>query len=131
MDNGAPVSSNPDANNMALLVWILTIFLGFIPGLIFFLTQKNDPYVQDQSKEALNWSITVMIACVAIGVIFFILGLVAASLGIGLLFGVISLLGTLLWLAIFVANLVICIMGAMACSKGQAYRCMYALRLVK
>ena len=35
MDNEAPVSTTPDSNNMALLIWILTIFAAFIPGLIF------------------------------------------------------------------------------------------------
>ena len=131
MDNGAPVSSNPDSNNMALLVWVLTIFLGFIPSLIFYLTQKDNPYVQDQSKEALNWSITVTIALVALWIVFFIIGMAIVTLGLGAIFTVISLLGTLLFMAVFAGNLALCIMGAIACSKGQAYRCIFALRLIK
>ncbi len=52
------MSNNQDSKNMALLIWILTIFFGFIPGLIMYLVKKDDAYIQSQSKEALNWSIT-------------------------------------------------------------------------
>ena len=31
-----------DSKNTALLVWIGTIFFGFIPGLILFLVKKDD-----------------------------------------------------------------------------------------
>ncbi len=54
-----------ETKNMVLLIWIGTIFFGFIPGLIFYLVKKDDAYIQSQSKEALNWSITAMIGYVA------------------------------------------------------------------
>ncbi len=113
MDNEAPVSTTPDSNNMALLIWILTIFAGFIPGLIFYLVKKDDPYVLDQAKEALNWSITAILGYVA-----------------GMILSLI-LIGLLVILAVGILHLVFCIMGAIACSKGQAFRCPFALRLIK
>jgi hypothetical protein len=54
-----------DSKNLALLLWIGTIFFGFIPGLIMYLVKKDDPYILDQSKEALNWAITAIIGYVA------------------------------------------------------------------
>ena len=64
-----------DAENMAILTWVGTIFFGFIPGLILYLVKKDDPYVKDQSKESLNWSITVMLAyLVAMLLSFIVIG---------------------------------------------------------
>ena len=102
-----------DSKNVALLVWIGTIFFGFIPGLILFLVKKDDAYVYDQSKEALNWSITVILAYIAACILAFIV------------------IGAFLIPVIGLAHLVICIMGAVATSKGQAFRAPFALRLVK
>ena len=39
-----------DSKNIALLMWIGTLFFGFIPGLILFLVKKEDAYIQKQSK---------------------------------------------------------------------------------
>ncbi|MBS1196825.1 MAG: hypothetical protein H6R18_610 [Proteobacteria bacterium] len=113
MDNEAPVASSPDSKNMALLVWVLTIFAGFIPGLIFFLVKKDDPYIYEQAKEALNWSITAIIGYVA-----------------GMILSLI-LIGVIVILAVGIMHLVFCIMGAIACSNGKAFRCPFALRLIK
>ncbi|HUL81601.1 MAG TPA: DUF4870 domain-containing protein, partial [Gammaproteobacteria bacterium] len=52
--------SEAESRNIAVLVWVGTIFFGFIPSLIVYLIKKDDAYVLDQSKEALNWSITVI-----------------------------------------------------------------------
>lgn len=98
---------------MAILIWILTIFFGFIPGLIFFLTKKDDAYVQDQAKEALNWSITATVVYVA-----------------GLILSVI-LIGFLVIAAVGIAQLVFCIMGAIATSNGKEFRVPFAVRLIK
>jgi len=42
--------ASQDSKNMALILWIGSIFFGFIPGLIFYLVQKDDSYIQDQAK---------------------------------------------------------------------------------
>lgn len=113
MDGEIAQGASQDSRNMALLVWIGTIFFGFIPGLILYLVKKDDAYVQEQSKEALNWSITALIGFVAGFILTFIL------------------IGVLVNLALFICNLVFCIMGAIAASKGQAFRVPFALRLIK
>lgn len=61
-----------DSKNMAILSWIGTLFFGFIPGLVLYLVKKDDPYVADQSKESLNWSITAILAYLAAMLLSFI-----------------------------------------------------------
>jgi uncharacterized protein len=105
-----------DAKSMAMLSHLLSIFFGFIPALIIWLTKKQDhPFIEDQSKEALNFQITMAIVW-AITVV-----LAVMTLGLG------SLLFPVLWLG----NLILSIMAAMKAKDGIAYRYPFALRLVK
>ncbi|MBI1890153.1 MAG: DUF4870 domain-containing protein [Burkholderiales bacterium] len=113
MDGEVAQEISQDTKNTALLIWVGTIFFGFIPGLILFLTKKDDAYIQDQAKEALNWSITAMIGYVA-GVILMVV-----------------LIGAIVMLAVGICHLVFSIMGAIAVSKGQNFRVPFALRLIK
>jgi uncharacterized protein len=102
-----------DSRNVAVLVWVGTIFFGFIPGLIVYLIKKDDAYVLDQSKEALNWSITAIIGyCVG-----FILTFI--------------LIGVLVFAVVGICHLVFCVMGAIGASNGQQYRVPFAVRLIK
>lgn len=102
-----------DSKNMALLCWIGTIFFGFIPSLILYLVKEDDEYVREQSKEALNWSITAAIGYFIAFILTFIL------------------IGFLFTIALGICHLVFCIMGAIATSKGDAFRVPYTLRLIK
>jgi uncharacterized Tic20 family protein len=113
MEEVKDVTVNQESKNMALLIWIGTIFFGFIPGLIFYLVKKDDAYVMDQAKEALNWSITAAIALVVGGILTVIV------------------IGFLVVLAVWACNLIFCIMGAVACSNGKEFRVPWTLRLVK
>jgi uncharacterized Tic20 family protein len=112
MDSG-PGGTSQESRNIALLVWIGTIFFGFIPGLIVYLIKKDDAYAVDQSKEALNWSITAIIGYCA-----------------GLILTII-LIGVLVMLIVGICHLVFCIMGAIAGSSGKPFRVPFAIRLVK
>jgi uncharacterized Tic20 family protein len=102
-----------DSKNIALLMWIGTIFFGFIPALVIYLIKTEDSYLADQSKEALNWSITVIIGCAVAWVLCLIL------------------IGFLILPVIGILNLVFCIMGIVAVSSGKLYRVPFALRLIK
>ena len=108
-----PAAIPQDSKNIALLTWIGTIFLGFIPGLLFYLLKSDNDFVKDHSKEALNWSITTIFGYI----VSFILAIVA--------------IGALLVPIIMICNLVFCILGAVAASKGETYRCPFAVRLIK
>ncbi len=102
-----------DAKNIALLSWIGTIFLGFIPGLVLYLVKKDDAFVQEHAKEALNWSITAIFGYIAASILMFVL------------------VGFLVMAAVGICHLIFCIMGAVAASNGAAYKAPFAVRLVK
>jgi len=102
-----------DSKNLALVLWIATIFFGFIPGLIFYLLKKDDAYVLDQAKESLNWSIT---------------ALIVYAIGIVLTF---VLIGIFVLVILGIKHLVFCIMGVVATAKGESFRVPWAIRLIK
>lgn len=115
-----PFSSQPtippvsqDSKNIGLLLWLGTIFFSFIPALIIYLLKTDDAYLADQSKEALNWSITVFIGTLVGGILCIIL------------------IGFLVLFAIGILNLVFCILGVIAASSGKHFRVPFALRLIK
>jgi uncharacterized Tic20 family protein len=112
METPAQIAVSQDSKNLGVLIWIGTIFLGFIPGLIVYLIKKDDAYVLDQAKEALNWSITAIIGYVAGMLLMFVL------------------IGGLVMLAVGICHLIFCILGAVAASKGENYRVPFALRLI-
>jgi uncharacterized protein len=113
METPTQVTVAQDSRNTGVLIWVGTIFLGFIPGLIVYLVKKDDAYVQEQAKEALNWSITAVIGYIAGAILMFVL------------------IGGLVMLAVGICHLVFCIMGAIAASKGENFRVPFALRLIK
>ena len=102
-----------DSKNLALVLWIATIFFGFIPGLVFYLLKKDDAYILDQAKESLNWSIT---------------ALIIYAIGFVLVFVVI---GVFVWAILGIMHLVFCIMGVVATAKGESFRVPWAIRLIK
>ena len=84
-----------------------------IAPLIVWLTQREkSAFVADQSLEALNFNITVLLAEIACGILIFV--------GIGILLGIVLGFG---WL-------VGTILGAVKASEGQRFRHRFTLRLV-
>ena len=106
------MTSEAESRNIAVLVWVGTIFFGFIPALIVYLVKKDDAYVLDQAKEALNWSITALIGWFAGVILMFVL------------------IGVLVFIVVGICTLVFCILGAVAASGGKPYRVPFAIRLV-
>jgi len=113
MPEASKSGGSSDENNLAMIAHILGIVIGFVGPLIIFLTAKEKPFAYEQSKEALNFQITVAIALVAAGVLSFI--------GIGII----------LYPLVGIANLIFSIMAAMAANKGEAYQYPVTLRLIK
>lgn len=113
--NASPHMNEPSADdkNMAVLTHLGGTLFSIVPSLIMWLLKKEDnAYVGEQAREALNFQMTVLIAQAISSVLAFIL--------IGF-----ALLG-LVWLA----NIVLCILAAVAASKGEHYRYPFALRLI-
>ena len=104
---------NANDKNIAVLTHLGGIFFGLIPALIVWLLKKDDnAYIGEQAREALNFQITVMIGYMAAGILTFLL------------------VGLLLLPAIYVANLVLCIIAAVRTSKDEDYRYPLCLRLI-
>ncbi|MHC4157559.1 MAG: DUF4870 domain-containing protein [Planctomycetota bacterium] len=99
---------------MAMLCHLLAIFTGFIGPLIIWLVKKDDdPFVDDQGKEALNFQITVLIAMIVSGLLIFVC------------------IGSILMPAVWIVDLVFCIIASIKASGGQAYRYPLSIRFVK
>ena len=111
--NEAAVSQ--EDRTLAMITHISGIFLGFIVPLIIWLINKDKPeksFLIDQSKEALNFQITMMIGWVAAMVLSFLL------------------IGFLLYPVLLIANIVFCILAGLKANQGIAYRYPVALRLI-
>jgi uncharacterized Tic20 family protein len=104
-----------DDKNLAMLAHLLGIVIGFIGGLIIWLSNKDKPeksFVIEQAREALNFQITILIASfVSILLCFVIIGFVLLPI-------------------LFIGNIVFCIIAGVAASKGKAYRYPITLRLI-
>ncbi|KAF1707576.1 DUF4870 domain-containing protein [Pseudoxanthomonas sacheonensis] len=113
----APSGSAPQEDRtIGLLTHLSGIIAGFIVPLIIWLINKDKPeksWLTDQSKEALNFQITLLIVYV-----------------IGIILSVI-LIGALINLIAWIACIVFSIIGGLAANKGEAYRYPFALRLIK
>ena len=106
--------SSKDDRNIAALTHAGGILFGFIPGLIVYLIKKDGGpvWLVQQSKEALNFQMTVLIAYV-----------VATALSA-------LMIGLILFPPIFLVNLIFCILAAIKASQGEVYRYPLALRLL-
>ena len=97
-----------------MLCHLLAIFTSFVAPLIIWLIKKDEePFVNQQGKEALNFQITVILA-------MFVASLLT-----------VLCIGVPLLLAIPVVDVVFCIIASIKASSGVAYRYPVSLRLIK
>jgi len=116
-------TATQDEQSGAFLTYILTAIFGIIGAVIGWAIFKDKgPFAKDQTTEALNWSITILIVFIALNILSVILANIL---------GILAMLISLLVLAAWVGHLVLCIMGALKAKSGQAYRFPFALRLIK
>lgn len=109
----APLSES-DERLYATLSHAGVIIFGFIPPLIFWLIyRERSRFVEDQAKEALNWSILMTIAA-------FVGGLT-----------VLLVIGVFILIAVAIATIVFGIIAAMAANKGTLYRYPFNWRIIK
>ena len=103
-----------DAKNIAMLSHLLGLFTCFVGPLIIWLLKKDDdPFIDRQGKEALNFQITVVIGLFAASVLSF------------------ACIGVFLFPVIGVLDLIFCIIASVHASKGQDYRYPISIRLVR
>ena len=109
-------SASQDDRTMAMLTHLSGILLGFIVPLIIWLVNKDNPskgFLNDQSKEALNFQITLLFV--------YIIGIILS----------IILIGALVNMVAWVACLVLSIIAGLKAKDGIAYRYPFAIRLIK
>ncbi|MDD5326678.1 MAG: DUF4870 domain-containing protein [Phycisphaerae bacterium] len=114
-----PTGVSKDACMWAMLCHLLGLFTSFVgPLIIWMLKKEEDPFIDDQGKEALNFQITVGIAFLATGIVPIILRFLAC---------VMPLLG----LAVSITDIVFCIIACVAANKGDHYRYPVSIRFIK
>ena len=121
----APAPTESEERTWAMLGH-LSAFSAFITGIgcvlgpliVWLIKRETMPFAGEQAKEALNFNITMIIACVALWLLTII------TLGIGLL------LTVPLGLALFVGWIVLTIVAAVKANNGEHYRYPFTLRLV-
>ncbi|MHB8211255.1 MAG: DUF4870 domain-containing protein [Acidithiobacillus sp.] len=106
--------ASKDDRNIAALTHAGGILFGFIPALIVYLLKKDSgsAWLVQQSKEALNFQITVLIAYVVASILSTLL------------------VGMLIFPLIFIVNLIFCVLAAIKASNGEVYRYPLTLRLL-
>lgn len=106
--------SDSDARMWAMLAHIGGILFSFVaPLVVWAIFKERSRFVEEQSKEALNFQITLVIA--------YIVGSILTVI----------LIGVIILFAAWIAAIVFGIIGGMAANRGEPYRYPFAIRLIK
>ena len=114
--NEAAMPASQEDRTLAMLTHLSGIILGFIVPLIIWLINKDrsdKAFLNDQSKEALNFQITILIGYIAGTVLTIIL------------------IGPLISFAAWIVSVVFSIIAALKANEGVAYRYPLSIRLIK
>ena len=97
---------------MAMLAHVLGLLTSLIGPLIILLAGKDDLFIQRQSREALNFQITVLIGLLVGGILTLLM------------------IGVVVIIVVLVADIVFCIIAAAETNQGRPYRYPLTLRLL-
>lgn len=108
--------------------------LGPLPALIIYLVFKDrGAKTRVEAKEALNWQITFVAGLIILGIVNAIVTAIVVGIAIssgadlGILLSLFGFLPFLLW----VANVILSILGGVKVNGGGSYRYPFAIRLIK
>ncbi|MGJ4730821.1 DUF4870 domain-containing protein [Luteimonas sp. SDU101] len=107
--------ASQDDRTIAMLTHLSGIILGFIVPLVVWLINKDKSdrgFLISQSKEALNFQITLLFG--------YIIGMVLSIILIG------ALLNFLLWIVCIIFSVI----AGLAANRGENYRYPFAIRLI-
>lgn len=104
--------SNDDKNIAVISHLGGTVFSVFPSLIIWWLKRDDSAFISEQAREALNFQITVLIVSFISSVL------------------VVILVGFLLLGFIWLANVIFCLIAAVAASKGEHYQYPFSLRLI-
>jgi uncharacterized Tic20 family protein len=109
-----PGEVSKDARMWGMLCHLLGLFTCFVgPLIIWMLKKEEDPFIDNQGKEALNFQITVAIAWVVSAVLTFVC------------------IGAFLGAAVGIVDLIFCIIATVKANGGEAYRYPVSIRFIK
>ena len=114
--NEAAMPASQEDRTLAMLTHLSGIILGFIVPLIVWLINKDrsdKAFLNDQSKEALNFQITILIGYIAGTVLTIIL------------------IGPLISFAAWIVSVIFSIIAGLKANEGVAYRYPLSIRLIK
>jgi len=124
----APPMSDQSARDLVLAAH-LSALVGLVglpsplgPLVVWLSKRESHPAIDDQGKEALNFNISAFLYAVAIFVVGFIFSFVTFGLG--------TLLFIPVFFAVYIAWLVLVIIGATRASKGELYRYPLTIRFI-
>jgi uncharacterized protein len=121
----APARAASDPRQWAMLAHLsalvgLVIGFNFLgPLLVYLIKKDDDPFIEDQAKEALNFNLSAFLYFVVGGIVTFVLSLVL----IGLLLIPVLAAGVIAWV-------VLVIVAATKANNGEAYRYPLTIRFV-
>ncbi len=122
--------NNPEARTWGILCHVASIG-GFVvpfgnilgPLIIWLIKKEEDPYIDAQGKESLNFQISITIYWTILFLLFIIAALILRNFSV-----------LLVWLALlgFVVTVVILvILGSVQASKGNIYRYPFTIRFLR
>ncbi len=108
-----------DARMWGMLCHLLGLFTSFVgPLIVWLLKKEEDPFIDDQGKEAVNFQITVAIAWVV-------------SVVVPIMLTFLICIAPLLAAVVGIADLIFCIMATVKANGGEKYRYPVSIRIIK
>ncbi len=126
--DAAPPEGGTDSRGWAVGAHLSPWIAGFVGPLVVWLAKKEDPYVEDHSREALNYQLSLLIYILGWLVASTIIVVALAAVGAVIVGIVIFGLG---FLAFAYLGFVPPIIGAIRASNGTTYRYPVSIRFVK
>lgn len=119
--SGAPTK---DEKMMAMFIYLLGIFTGFVGPLVLWLVKRDESkFIDHHGKEVINFKITMVIVSLGLGVVA--VPVIFFTFGIGMLI-VLPLV-----MALGIYGLVMEIIGAVKANNGEYYEFPISIRLIK
>ena len=104
---------SPAERTLALMAHVGGIFTFWLAPLVLLLMHRENRFVEDQAKEALNFQITMFLATILAGL------------------STLLLIGFVLLPLVWIYQVVGCILAGVAVNKGKMFRYRWCLRLIK
>lgn len=109
-------STGLDPKLAAFLAYLLSIFLSFLSGLLFYLTERDNKFVRFHSLQSVFFNLAVIAVSIVLTIITAIIAFVPVV-------GIVS--GAVLWLVFVIGALVIWVVLMVKSLQGEYYKLPY------